>query len=300
MKHIISFSGGAGSFATAKLVKDKCGLENIVMAFCDTLIEDEDLYRFNLDVAEYIFETSVSSELRWLCNNVPPVYEDHRNAHLFALCGLWNKELPSFHYLQLGLDIWEVFYKKRWVGNSRTAHCTTELKGKQFARWLNATYSHEECVIHFGFDWTESHRFDGAKKNWHPYTCESVLCDAPYYTRQQIMQMIDDAEIDLPRLYEMGFSHNNCGGFCVKAGQKHFKLLLEKLPKVFEYHEDKLNKILVDIPTTKPFLKKTENKEVRYLSLTDFKGGQDVDVGTPCGCFSDGSEIGIVNLIGFD
>jgi hypothetical protein len=37
----------------------------------------------------------------------------------------------------------------------------------------------------------------------------------------------------------MGFSHNNCGGFCVKAGLGHFENLLRAMPERYAYHEAK-------------------------------------------------------------
>jgi hypothetical protein len=43
--------------------------------------------------------------------------------------------------------------------------------------------------------------------------------------------------IEPPRLYKMGFPHNNCGGFCVKAGQAQFAQLLKQLPERYAYHE---------------------------------------------------------------
>ena len=46
MKHIVSFSGGMGSFAEAKSCVDKFGKENVSLLFADTLGEAPDLYRF--------------------------------------------------------------------------------------------------------------------------------------------------------------------------------------------------------------------------------------------------------------
>jgi len=40
----------------------------------------------------------------------------------------------------------------------------------------------------------------------------------------------------LPRLYKWA-EHNNCGGFCVKAGQAHFARLLHNMPERYAYHE---------------------------------------------------------------
>ena len=293
MKHIVSFSGGAGSFATAKQVAKKVGLTDLVMVFCDTLIEDSDLYRFNYDVASHIYEIE-SSELKVLCYSVPEVYEEGRKEHLYKLAKCWNSVFgDKFPYLQNGMDIWDSFKKNSWVGNSRVAHCTTDLKGKEFMKWLKVSYQSDECVLHFGFDWAEAHRLETAKKNWSPYTCEAILCQTPFLSRQQIMQIIDDCEIDLPRLYDLGFSHNNCGGFCVKAGLKHFKLLFEKMPQVYAYHQAKYDALAAELPTAKPFLKKTVNKQQSYLTLGEYadmlKTNQQFDIfddSNQCGCFS--------------
>jgi len=47
--------------------------------------------------------------------------------------------------------------------------------------------------------------------------------------KDEMMAWLVREGIALPRLYGLGFSHNNCGGFCIKAGQANFKLLLEIL-----------------------------------------------------------------------
>ena len=38
-----------------------------------------------------------------------------------------------------------------------------------------------------------------------------------------------------PRLYGLGYMHNNCGGFCVKAGQAHYQNRLRVQPDRFAY-----------------------------------------------------------------
>lgn len=42
-----------------------------------------------------------------------------------------------------------------------------------------------------------------------------------------------------PRLYGMGFVHNNCGGMCVRAGQGQFAMPLDKRPALYMKHEAK-------------------------------------------------------------
>ena len=44
--HVVMFSGGIGSWATAKLVAQDHGTRNLTLLFADTKMEDEDTYRF--------------------------------------------------------------------------------------------------------------------------------------------------------------------------------------------------------------------------------------------------------------
>lgn len=302
MKHIISFSGGAASFATAHAVIEKNGKENVLLGFCDTQIEDEDLYRFIVQGAAALYGIETSLRLTVLLANIPPVYDDNRAEYLDDLARAAMEELPHLVWLMDGRDPWGIFKKERYMGNTRIAPCTVFLKGKTFARWLTKAFQPDECVLYFGFDWTEEHRLIDARENWAPYTCEAPLCAPPYLSSSQIFQIIDDYNLELPRLYVMGFVHNNCGGFCVKAGQAHFENLLRKLPEVYAYHEAKQEQLMIDVPTARPFLRKTINKKLHYLTLRQFRehlqsgGDWDKFEYGGCGCFSDASAGGLAAL----
>ena len=52
MKHIVSVSGGIGSYFTLKRVIEKHGRSSVTAVFCDTLAEDGDLYRFLEDIED--------------------------------------------------------------------------------------------------------------------------------------------------------------------------------------------------------------------------------------------------------
>lgn len=197
MKHIVFFSGGIGSFFTAKRVIEKYGKDDVVLLFTDTKIEDADLYRFMDDASKH-FGVPVTS------------IEDGRTP-------------------------WEVFKDVRWLGNSRLAQCSHMLKQKTALDWIADNYSPEECILYLGIDWTEAHRKKAPVKNWNPYKVEFPMCDAPYITKIEMIADLSSVGIKIPRLYELGFSHNNCGGMCVRGGQGHFINLLNKLPERFEF-----------------------------------------------------------------
>lgn len=253
---IISASGGAASFAVAHLVCEKYGAKNVVMIFCDTLIENEDLYRF-------LFESV-------------------------------QKLGCYFIYLKDGRNPWQVYRDVRYYANTRTAHCSDALKKDLFRTYLNENFpASEDNTLYFGFDWKEKHRHDRAVENWKPYKVVSPLTEPPYYSRSQIFQIIDDYDIELPELYKLGFTHNNCNGVCPKAGQAHFKLLLNAAPDIYEHAENEQEKLFEEIPTMRPSLRMTVNKKIHYLTLKQFRehlqsGGtcDTLDYGG-CGCFSD-------------
>jgi hypothetical protein len=44
--------------------------------------------------------------------------------------------------------------------------------------------------------------------------------------------------IKLPRMYELGFSHANCGGRCVRGGYNHYADLLRVWPNKYKQQEE--------------------------------------------------------------
>jgi 3'-phosphoadenosine 5'-phosphosulfate sulfotransferase (PAPS reductase)/FAD synthetase len=252
MKYIVSFSGGIGSFCAAHRLKQSVGSEDITLVFCDTLIEDEDLYRF-IDEA--------SNKL----------------------------ELPLVK-LADGRNPWQVFHDVKMQGNSRYAPCSKILKRFVMDKYM-ATLPDKPILV-LGIDYTESERLIRAKENNKTYEVIAPLCDEPLISHNDKLKIIKDYGIEIPRLYKMGFPHNNCGGFCVRAGLSQFKLLREKFPERFDWHKEQQNKLVLDNPKLdRPFLRKVVNKELTYISLDKFdktitEHQEKFDFGG-CGCFVD-------------
>lgn len=198
-RHVVMFSGGVGSWAAAKRVAEKHGTDNLILLFADTLIEDEDLYRF-LDEAA----ANVGGRLVKVAE---------------------------------GRDPWQVFFDVRFLGNSRVDPCSRILKREFLRRWLDEHCDPASTTVYLGIDWTEAHRFERARRYWVPWRVEAPLCKPPYLLKDDMLAVLRAEGIRPPRLYELGFSHNNCGGFCVKAGQAHFALLYRTMPERYLYHE---------------------------------------------------------------
>ncbi|WP_129692333.1 hypothetical protein [Gottfriedia acidiceleris] len=293
MKHIVFFSGGIGSFFTAKRVIEKQGKENVILLFTDTLIEDKDLYRF-MDDADKHFGISITK-------------------------------------IADGRTPFEVFKDTRFLGNSRLAKCSHVLKQEQAENWIKERFKEEKpmfiqkkqvkptrefilwedpiiiaelqkeweederetCVLYLGIDWTEDHRKASPEFNWAPYKVEFPMCEEPYVTKNEMLDYLKEVGIKIPRLYKLGFSHNNCGGMCVRAGQGHFVNLLEKLPGNYlkiENHEQEMREFLdKDVS----ILTRTRNGIKKQLTLKELRleyeqyGVTQIDMFDigGCGCF---------------
>lgn len=144
MKHICFYSGGIGSWAMTKRVIARHGLDNVVMLFTDTMIEDKDLYRFLLETTQEI--TGINqSDLIEMTKNIPEVHYDMnaRKRYLIELAKATCKINPYFVWIADGRDPWEVFKDVRWIGNSRTAQCSHKLKQEMAANWIEKHFKSE-------------------------------------------------------------------------------------------------------------------------------------------------------------
>lgn len=257
MTYQISFSGGTGS-AVSALIAYEQGLDfNLI--FADTLIEDEDLYRFNNDVAKAVGKDIV--------------------------------------HLKDGRTPWDVYIDKGYIGDTRWAHCSIELKTKPIQEWLDANAKPNDPLI-LGMDMSESDRLQKAQNNW-DRPVRSLIIENKIY-RPKFDWYLEKYGIEKPRLYKMGYLHNNCGGFCCKAGLLQFERLYRTNPDRFAYHEAEMERAIKEIGTRKngkmaqPFLRTYSNGEKQYITLKEFR--EDLESQTlelpmfdneGCGCFTD-------------
>lgn len=260
MRRLISYSGGLGSFMAAWLTIQEHGAKNCELVFTDTKTEDPDLYRFIKETAK-VLETKLT------------ILKDGRN-------------------------IWEVFQDVKFMGNSRVDPCSRILKRELFRRWVEKNYSWENgdgttsrnAVIVFGIGKEEAHRMKAIKERWSPWLTEAPLISEPH-TREQIEDLLAELGVEPPSLYEHGFLHNNCGGFCVKTGQKQMKLLLEKFPERYAWHETQQEKLFKIIGKRHGFIRRAVDGKIYYLGLKEFRelveAGERVDMYNEagCGCF---------------
>jgi len=218
VKYIVSFSGGLGSFEALRRCLKKHGPENTIGIFADVgrvfengrnvCGEDDDLYRF-------LYETEQLLDFRIL-----------RLRH------------PKYK------NIWDAFFGERFMGNTRLDTCSKFLKREVIQKWRKD----KAPVLHtmvIGFSWEEKSRVEQYQKfvpdSWFPN------CEPPYKTNEDIAEWLEERGIKRPRLYRDGFSHNNCGGLCVKGGLGQLHDVWRLRPWVYEYAERKENQFRSEI-----------------------------------------------------
>jgi hypothetical protein len=270
MKHIVMFSGGIGSWGAAKMVAQKFGTENLYLLFTDVkgnaqsphIGEDEDTYRFLEDAVANIGGTYI--------------------------------------YINEGRDIWEVFKDKRFLGNSRLANCSHLLKQKPARAWLDVNCDPKTDIVYVGIDWTETHRLPAIERNYQPFKAVAPLAiphylsndgDA-YWEKDDLIKWAQKEGLTPPRLYSLGFAHNNCGGGCVRAGQGQFKKLLDVMPDRYATWEAKEQEMRDYLGKDVAILNEVVDGIKRPLPLTVLRHRaeeqpfliDDLDLGA-CGCF---------------
>jgi hypothetical protein len=271
VKHVVMYSGGMGSWATAKRVIAQHGVDNTLLVFTDTKGKDDQNEHAGEDPDTYRFIDETVQEM--------------------------GVELVR---LEDGRNVWEVYKAVRFIGNSSLAPCSHHLKQKVAMKWIRNTFQPDECVVYIGIDWTEAHRTAAPTRNYAPYEVKYPMCEEPYITKWDMIRWCNSLGIREPRSYALGFPHNNCGGFCCRAGHAQFKILLEKNPERYAYHEQKEQEMREYLGKDVSVLSRKIGKTKHPLTLVQLReelerrnegtGEQltlDLDDFGGCGCFVD-------------
>lgn len=258
MKHLVQFSTGAASAEVAWRVVAEHGADDVVLLTADTLVEDEDNWRFAQEVAD-----------RLGCE--------------------WVRLADGRTPMQVGRD-------RKVVPNNRMAVCSQILKRELLWAYMSEHYDPADSVVYLGFDWTEPHRADAARKHWAPWSVLAPLMDPPYLWKPDLLDLFRERGIEPPRLYAQGFGHANCGGACVRGGQAQWELLLRvNRPRYLQWEaEEQQSRELLgkDVSILRDrYIRPGHTAETRSVSLRQFRerieqqsSMFDADDWGACGC----------------
>jgi hypothetical protein len=241
-------------------VVEKHGTSGLVLLFADTLVEDDDLYRFLDDAAGDL--------------GVP-------------VTRIAEGRTPQ----QVHEDV-------RLIANPKIAPCSRVLKQEPARAWLEANTDPASTTVYVGIDWSEMHRLPAIVRNYRPWTAVAPLCEPPYVDKRGWIAEARRRGLVEPRLYALGFEHNNCGGACVRGGQAQWAHLLRVFPDRYESWEKHEQLMQQRLGTERTILRDRTGRQTRPLSLRELReriergndlqpGAFDPDDWGGCGCMTD-------------
>jgi hypothetical protein len=214
MKKIICWwSGGATSAVACKVALDMFGKENCRVIMIDTKNEHEDTYRFKTDCEQW-YGVSISRIGAFKNVNQDPDYE-------FVNIGYDYK------------DIQDVWFTHKSLNVATGAICSTQLKRRVREEWQKLNeYDHQ--VFGFEFDKKEFNRAKSLSLN-HPKAKGIYPLLLLGYDKEHCLQLLADAGIVPPEMYQLGFRNNNCFDTgCVQGGIGYWQKMKRDFPAKFE------------------------------------------------------------------
>lgn len=241
---ICTLSGGKSSAWCAGWALRTFPKESVLLYFNDTKWEHPDLYRFLRDVSRALDH---------------PITEDSD-----------------------GRSVEELFMDERMLGNSRVALCSRILKAERLQKFLE-----DGDTLIFGIGPEEVHRAVRIEQVYQRLAMEKGKRARLLFPlikerveKREIDEWLEGMGVAPPVLYQYGFSHNNCGGGCVRQGKKQWARLYETFPEVYrerERVEENMRRILgknvsiIKGSTLKQFREELEKKP-KWASLFPDEG----------------------------
>ncbi len=206
IKHIVALSSGTSSAVAADRVISRYGKDSVDLVFADTLIEDDDNYRFLLDLQRF-----------------------------------WDKRIV---HLVEGRTPYQVAEDEHIISNQKIHPCTYRLKIKPQIDYVRRVQSQGfRVVMHIGMNLQDAKprkrkpfgRLVAPALNWgklgvpveYPLLWDSPVLDSNGYCREVM-------GIKPPRMYELGYTHANCGGMCVAQGMRDWNRTLTNWPDRYQ------------------------------------------------------------------
>ena len=162
-------------------------------------------------------------------------------------------------------DIYDVFLKTKWINGPSGARCTVELK-----RNVREVYQMPGDVHVFGMGFDELDRVKRFEINNPELYLMWPLVEYNM-TKQDCLDMLSEAGIELPMMYRLGYRNNNCIG-CVKGGKGYWNKIRNDFPRHFQYMSEIERKVGASC-IKGIFLDELDPKAGRYESEFDIECG---------------------------
>lgn len=166
-------------------------------------------------------------------------------------------------------DIFDVFEKTGWLIGVGGARCTTELKKN-----VRKQYQREGDLHIFGLTSDEQARIDRFEDQNNDIDVEWILANNDI-NKNKCYRIIQQAGIDLPEMYKLGYNNNNCIG-CVKGQAGYWNKIRVDFPEAFDRMALLERKMNVAINKTYKTIDGKKKRFRVFLDELDPSAGRDV------------------------
>ncbi len=158
------------------------------------------------------------------------VKEEHPdNARFLRDCEEWfGQKIQVMGNDKYDRSIYAVFNKTNFLSHKGIARCTVELK-----KQVRKNFERHDDVQIFGYTVEEQRRVDRFIDSNNEVDFRAPLIERGL-TKSDCLAMIENAGIELPAMYKLGYKNNNCRG-CVKAESPRYWAKIRKdFPLMFD------------------------------------------------------------------
>lgn len=164
-------------------------------------------------------------------NNIEIVYcdtggEHESNQQFLKDCEEWVGKKFTILKNEKWKNHYDV-YRSGYLSSIYGAKCTVELKKK-----IRFKYQRPDDIHIFGYTVEEKERAKKFENNNPELFVDWVLIDKGV-TKQDCLGILWQSEIKLPKMYDLGYSHNNCIG-CCKGGMGYWNKIRKDFPTHFK------------------------------------------------------------------
>jgi|TARA_R110000744_G_C19274651_1_gene552880 hypothetical protein len=207
------------------------------------------------------------------------VIEEHPdNARFLKDCEKWfGQKIVILGNDKYKRSIYEVFDKTRYLAGHGGARCTLELKKN-----VRKKFEMPNDIQVFGYTVEEQNRVDNFI-DANNYVDLRVPLIEKGLTKQDCLAMIENAGIELPAMYKLGYKNNNCMG-CVKAqSPAYWKKIAIDFPEYFEAMSQQEQRLGVKI--CKTTIDGVADVRIPLTELPDRIKPMDDTIDIQCGIF---------------
>ena len=200
--------------------------------------------------------------------------EHESNKQFLKDCEKWLKRKITILKNEKYVDHFDVFKKERYLYGHLGSRCTVELKKK-----LRLEYQKPDDIHIFGYTFDEKNRAEKFESHNPELFVDWILIEKEV-SKENCLGILWQSGIKLPKMYDLGYNHNNCIG-CVKGGMGYWN----KIRKDFPDHYNKMAKIEREIGHSR-FRDMETNERIWLDELPDDAGNYKTEPAISCdlGC----------------